>query len=344
MAHAPIRSHHVDSADIAPGDRLARWRAAMGDTYAVTLPEDEAPTAFAYRISLWQHDHLLLAHAMFTGRTQRREALNIRRDQVDHFRLILQLEGELQHDADGPRHRVGPGQLLLSDMARPETYRVERGAHLVLFIPRERLEEALPGPYHLHGVILQGPVATVLAQHLVALVAASPRLARPESAALNEATVHLLAATLAPSLSTLGQARSDIAPTLLRQASRYIDLHLDEEDLDAARLCRFFGVSRSSMYRLFEPLGGVANYIRERRLTRACEVLAGGASHAPIAAVAHTFGFRTASQFSRAFRARFGYSPRDVLMQHATPTPTPAAMHDARQPARFSHWLRTLHG
>ena len=69
-------------------------------------------------------------------------------------------------------------------------------------------------------------------------------------------------------------------------------------DLNAETLGRRFGVSRSALYRLFAPLGGVSGYIRQRRLARAyADLAAGDGRFARISEVAYRWGSR-----ARAFR------------------------------------------
>jgi AraC-like DNA-binding protein len=51
--------------------------------------------------------------------------------------------------------------------------------------------------------------------------------------------------------------------------SRFIEANLVSRDLSVAKISSTFGLSRATLYRLFEPVGGVACYIRSRRLVRA---------------------------------------------------------------------------
>jgi hypothetical protein len=49
---------------------------------------------------------------------------------------------------------------------------------------------------------------------------------------------------------------------------RYIGDNFTARDLGAAKLAATFGLSRASLYRLFEPIGGVASFIRTRSARR----------------------------------------------------------------------------
>jgi AraC-like DNA-binding protein len=57
-------------------------------------------------------------------------------------------------------------------------------------------------------------------------------------------------------------------------------------------LCSAFGLSRSALYRLFAPIGGISDYIRQRRLARARLALnASARGRGGIGKIARQFGF-----------------------------------------------------
>jgi AraC-like DNA-binding protein len=73
---------------------------------------------------------------------------------------------------------------------------------------------------------------------------------------------------------------------------RYIETNLAARDFGIERLTRTFGLSRASPYRLFEPVGGVASYVRSRRLARARQELsAAGRDNRRIGPIAYQSGF-----------------------------------------------------
>lgn len=81
-------------------------------------------------------------------------------------------------------------------------------------------------------------------------------------------------------------------------------------DLTPALLEASLPFSRSGLYRLFEPLGGVRNAILQRRLERSMKtLLTGSAAKPPLRAIARDHGFATEEQFNRSFRTRFGLTP-----------------------------------
>src|SRR5690606_20811882 len=86
---------------------------------------------------------------------------------------------------------------------------------------------------------------------------------------------------------------------------RCIEAELCDPALGTDTLVRRFFVSRPTLYRMFRPLGGVARYIRERRLLQAHARLREDPD-CTITFLLYDLGFDSERQFQRAFQARFG--------------------------------------
>jgi AraC-like DNA-binding protein len=98
----------------------------------------------------------------------------------------------------------------------------------------------------------------------------------------------------------------------VERATRIIDAELTSPRLQPSKLSSRLGVSRSRLYRLFEPYGGVARYIQKRGLLRIFEALGDPEIRETIAALSAGYGFDDPSNFCRAFRREFGRSAGDV--------------------------------
>nr|WP_070958926.1 AraC family transcriptional regulator [Hyphomonas sp. Mor2] len=90
----------------------------------------------------------------------------------------------------------------------------------------------------------------------------------------------------------------------------FIEQNLSDPELTVSRLLREFGVSRASLFRMFDEAGGVRSYIRRRRATRALlDVSVQPYRRGIINAVAEEWGFSSAPNFNRIIRDLYGYSP-----------------------------------
>jgi signal transduction histidine kinase/DNA-binding response OmpR family regulator len=97
----------------------------------------------------------------------------------------------------------------------------------------------------------------------------------------------------------------------LRSVQAAVEDGLADEDFGVDALAEAVGVSRSVLYRRFEPLDETPNrYLRNARLARADRLLrdrAGG-----VGEVAYAVGFKSVAHFSRAFREVYGVPPSAV--------------------------------
>ena len=94
----------------------------------------------------------------------------------------------------------------------------------------------------------------------------------------------------------------------------YIAGHVADPTLAPAAIARAHFISRSYLDRLFEDEPRtVAEQIRDARLERCRRDLADPRlADRTVLEVALGWGFQSAAHFSRAFRARYGMSPRDA--------------------------------
>lgn len=74
---------------------------------------------------------------------------------------------------------------------------------------------------------------------------------------------------IVPQASASVEAHAPLMSDLLA----YIEQHIGEAELGTESLQQAFGLSRASLYRLFQSRGGVASYIREQRLCAAYRYL-----------------------------------------------------------------------
>ena len=117
----------------------------------------------------------------------------------------------------------------------------------------------------------------------------------------------------------------------LAQARRYVDGHLTDPGLSAARAAAALRISERTLYALFETSGTTfAAHVRQRRLEECRAALLANPSR-PVMDIAFAWGFGSMPSFYRAFHAAFGVSPSD-LREAATLESSKASSADNEMP------------
>ena len=132
----------------------------------------------------------------------------------------------------------------------------------------------------------------------------------------------------------------------------HVEQKLKDPDLCAETLLKEFGVSRASLYRMFEPDGGVRNYINSRRLFRAVHMISTNPlKRGQVTEAAEAWGFQSPISFNRSVRRTFGTTPGSLFQQPLSARETPLySRHFERfitraaslQPARGQHDSRAI--
>jgi AraC-like DNA-binding protein len=129
---------------------------------------------------------------------------------------------------------------------------------------------------------------------------------------LTAAFMHLLANAVSGTVSSgTERARTPEAQRLVLK--EFIELHLCDPDLSPGKVAHAGRITTRYLHYLFQGEGeSVAQYILRRRLEECAVVLKDvGQRGRTITAVATDYGFRSETQFGRAFRRVFGMSPRE---------------------------------
>jgi AraC-like DNA-binding protein len=313
-----VSSIHFDTADLPEGKRLDAWR-AMLPAYDLFLPDDSEPASFRVCADAWMLGDIVVTATQLSPMRFVRTAQRLQADRCNHFCLLLPKQGSWTGDADGRMVTVGPGKIVIFDRSRPFHIAGTGSDTATITLTRAAMEAAgVRGP-DLHGLMFQGLAERVLADHMMLLIRQLPAMAASDVTTTVSGTVDLIAGCIKANPKLQHEAMPDRDDKVRHRVDRYIDQNLGLRDLSLRKICREIGVSRSVLYRAFAPLGGVADYVRARRLEAAHVSLENPAGGRAISDVARDLGFVSDAHFSRAFKQRYGYSPR-----HARNRQTPA--------------------
>lgn len=339
-----LPSSGVDTDQVPPHQRFSLWREALAATHEVILPEDCDPKRFSAGARSRHLGSALVLESRSTPQRLLRSPRAIRADQIDHYIIRLQKAGCWTGDVGGRTVAAGPGSVMVLDMARACDARTTDIENINLMLPRDALDDVL-APFDMHGLMLHDGMAALLRSHLSELAANLPQLQLADARRVADATLSLVAACLAPSRHAVARARAALETALIAEVRRYVDRHLHSPDLSPHSVGQALGLSRSALYAVCEPMGGVAAFIQQRRLKRIHAILADPRDRRPIAEVAYQYGFTSGAHFSRAFRRAFGYAPSEAReAREAGAARPPAAADAALRGSAYETWIRQLGG
>ena len=158
----------------------------------------------------------------------------------------------------------------------------------------------------------RGPGA-LLAQHMLQLseqIAQVPQDRLEILALATRALVEMCLARPVAQACTPSGCAGSAGPNsaLIERARLGVRRNMASVEFGPAELARLLAMSRSKLYRLLLPEGGVAHFINRERLLQAQRELANDET-ASIHAIAARVGYKDHSTFSRAFRRAFGATP-----------------------------------
>ncbi|MBF0334319.1 MAG: helix-turn-helix domain-containing protein, partial [Alphaproteobacteria bacterium] len=244
-----------------------------------------------------------------------RDPHRLARDGIDHFVLQLYRKGRALAGFGERRVALGAGDLFLFDLAQPSDFRCADFANSSVILPRAFLDGRLQGLEALHGHVLPDdmPLVRLLRQTILALPAIVRDCAESEAGPLADAVCELAVRCLG-SLGEPFRGGVDARNTVTLQAiKRLIETRLGDPGFGSAEICATFRLSRSHLYAMFAPMGGVARHIMDRRLRRsAFELQTATGRRRKIAGIAFEHGFTSESHFCRCFRRAFGCSPSEA--------------------------------
>ncbi|WP_199030990.1 helix-turn-helix domain-containing protein [Ralstonia sp. ASV6] len=305
---------HFDTSALPREHQFAAWRDAVNVLFDT---RSAAPRSHGFRASVNAYLCGEAGLGMISAQAQHydRSRSKLGRDGIDVYVLQYYLEGSCaQRDgANGTATR--PGDLFIVDAAQPLATSTSDSRFLSLVVPRRLLAPQLRSPDELSMRLLRGdaPMVSLLRDHLCALYRTAGQLSAAEAQAVIPGTLQLAAAAINCEVTEANATA--VKESLFASICRHIQQNLADLSLTPEGVAVQFGVSRATLYRLFEREGGFFNYVRLQRLRQCHAILADRSqTHRSVAEIAQTYGFSDASNFARAYRRASGMSPRETRM------------------------------
>jgi acetamidase/formamidase/AraC-like DNA-binding protein len=311
-------------------DRQAAWQQTLG---ALGLRSTSLATAYSLHATASRRDCDGIVVARLAAGPQ---TLSPLRQEADLPLVLLSLEDGAALKASGSRQSLPVRDLVV--LPRQGSWQVsfEREMQVVaLSVASAAFRGRKVGPVFsddariMHAEGLAAVLSRTLETAAENLETPSP----PEWATINQSLAELLLALLRqPLIAGLDGGGTTTRAALLHRIYQAIERRLDDPDLTPAGIAKAEGISERYLQKLFEGTGdSFTHYLRQRRLHRTWTELSDPAkANQSVSEIAYRCGFNDAAHFSRAFRERFGVSPRAFRRQEAERLTAFAGSHGQR--------------
>lgn len=316
--HAPLIPARFDVSALPPQRQLLAWRERVGQFIDVVPSRVQIEMPFRAYFDRYGVGDFVFTDCYSDQITLDRSIARISQDSARSMVFHIFLDGHAGSNVSHAAKRSGASMdvgILAVDLDQP--IRMSRGAsqHINLFVPPSRLQHAFADPGLLHGRTLspQLPAVRLIAAH-AATLAHSIRTMPPDEAHRQlDALVTLILAAYGLETGLAGSRRALARAAMFDRVRHFVRFNLDNGDLTPEYVIEQLGLSRPTVYRLFQHEGGLGNYIQYLRLRTAADDLLRFPS-VQIKDVAYSLGFGSASAFTRAFRRTFDIAPQDIRL------------------------------
>ncbi|MDQ6437506.1 helix-turn-helix domain-containing protein [Mesorhizobium sp. LHD-90] len=234
----------------------------------------------------------------------------------DAIKILIQRSGRSRFEQQSVAVDLGPRAALIYDPVR--TYSLQNISdvdQLILQVPRSTFEDEVL-------TRLAAPISLPADDDsLTRIVSGLMEMAITETRLLDEAGCRRVGDSLVQLVNGLIRGKP-MAPEFRRsplEALRerivgYIDANLPRSSLSTEDIAQHMGCSRRYLHRAFEGEGTtLERFIWDRRLERSKAALTSPGRRAiSISEIAFACGFNSSAHFSRAFKSRYGVSPRKL--------------------------------
>jgi AraC-like DNA-binding protein len=284
------------------------FRDTVTHLHTVSLPHPSEEARFTLSTRTYAMPRAILMRCQGTAFTMTRGPAQIARG-ADQLLILLHTEGSVDRDCAGRRARLEAGDVGITDYTRPSHSVATDYANLLIVLARDSVPAALMA-LEPHGLIFprSSGAARLIGAAMEEFYAQADDLTVGEAEAAIEGIVAL---TTAFARIRLAGDEADHVNSRRKAALDYIQAHLGNAELGPDEVADAANLSRASLYRLLSAEGGIRAVLLKRRLDEALRLMLEQTKDArSLKEIAKCCGFGGTSQFTRAFRARFGMPPR----------------------------------
>ena len=296
--------------------RSRHWHDTIARTYFPLDLTFARPEAFDGELTSWNLGDVSLSRLTSDALMYRRLPKHFREPGPEEFLVTLPAKSELRFAQGGKEVRANPGAFFIERSHEPYEFSHAEAADLwVMKVSLDMLGGRVRAPDRFCSLEFDATNgANGLFVDMVHLIPQRYDAMTEETrSTVGRQLVDLLALALQSDERVLQSGGSTVRSAHLARIEGFVRRHIDDPDLGPDEVAAGCGISVRYLHELLRDTNQtLGQWIRDQRLAAAQEDLANSSDKRSIGAIAYARGFADQAQFSRAFRARYGITPKEA--------------------------------
>jgi AraC family transcriptional regulator, positive regulator of tynA and feaB len=302
-----------DTQSLPLADRFAYWREVLCEAF--TSLDSKAHETPDRRSVVTLHEFADVNGVDLSSFSQRisHGLPEIQRYKDDFYFVNYQIDGRCGVEQDGRQICAAPGQFYLVDTTRPYHLEFMDSFHTISFrVPRGQLGPLIGDPRRMTARVVdeREPLGNLAGTYMRELLRTAPEVPSDARTTLADTLSRLIALAVSAQAPREAESLGHTRRAFHDAIQRYVCERSADPELSVGAVANRFRISPRTVQSIFAERGGsFTQTLLDRRLEAARNALAErGAS---ITEIALDSGFGDISYFGRAFRQRYGCSPRE---------------------------------
>lgn len=347
---------HFTTQQLEGRHKFGAWQESISVLFDVSPPNTQGFIGFDAEVKSYMLGSMMLSKCRSGVQDFIRDSQTMARDGMDHIMLQYYLQGGNHIKVQDNVVKVQVGDIQILDMSQvlstttfgqEDLLNKQNFVNMTAIVARDRLEEILPCVEALHMRVLRAssPLNHILRTYFDKLYMSASGMTYANADMLVAPSVELLAGVFVQTPDVIDKTQDTLKEGALLAIRKFIDANICSPELGVGMIARYTGLSRASLYRLCQPFGGVMAMVRERRLIKARRLLSQTNAKPSVKQIAYSLGFSGSSNFSRAYRQRFGHAPMetwDVISSQANECLRVSNKISAIGDRKYEYWMRNL--
>lgn len=303
-----------DLQQIGTSTRFSYWNEVLCNVYVSLASTPTSKSDFLGLVIEHPFAEVSVSNIRSQKQVISRNPQGIRRDANAYCFLNLQVHGSCRVVQANRETITNPGEFSIVDSTEPfiHDYFTDEWEMFSFKIPKTVLDPRMD--VHRNVVARKvsdcTPIGKIVVEYLTA-IARRPESLEANALELNKTMVDLIDLSLGQSPDLDAGPRRTFRTGLSRSILSYIDLHFADPRMSPSKAATHFGISTRYLHMvLAEHNETFSQSLMKRRLEQSASNLL-DERFVNISAAAYGAGFNDLSHFSRAFRNRYGVSPRE---------------------------------